>query len=352
MSEIPARMRVAVYYRNHDVRIEERPVPQPGPGEILVKTEACGLCGGETMEWYLAARAPKVLGHEPAGVVAALGPGPARFKVGDRVFVHHHVPCMSCHHCNRGHFTLCDHFRQTAIDPGGFAEYFRVPAENTTHDTHLLPEHLTFEEATVIEPMACALKGLRLTPVHPGDTVAIVGMGFMGACYLQLILILPVGKVFALDPNPWRREKALALGATYALDPRDGAAAQALRDLNDGRGADAVFVVAPSLDAWQLGLELCERGARLHLGAPPPPGSTWEIDANARYFSELQTNSSYSAGHVDTAAVLDLLGSGRLDAKSLITHRFGLEGVEDAIRLHLTAGESLKAIVLPGLDAS
>jgi len=340
-------MRVAMYYKNDDVRIEEQPIPEIGPGEMLVQTVACGLCGGETMEWYLASRAPKVLGHEPTGIVAAVGAGVEQFKPGDRVHVHHHVGCMSCHFCNRGRYTLCESFSKSNLDPGGFAEYFRVPADLVRFDTLKLPPNVSFETGTIIEPMACTLKGVRQTPLHPGDTVAVIGLGFMGMCYLELLALEPAGKIFVLDFSDWRLEKALTLGATHAINPASEDAAEKLRELNSGLGADAVFVTAPTLKAWESGLALVERGGQLHLGAPPPPGEIWALDSNELYFSEVQINSTYSANHLDTRAVLDLLEAGRVNAEALITHRFGLDGVADAIQLLLGAGSSLKSLIYP-----
>ncbi len=349
MSKVNGTMKVAVYRKNDDVRLEERPIPELEAGDLLVKTEACGLCGGETMEWYLAKRAPKVLGHEPTGVVVRTGPGVNKFREGDRVFAHHHVPCMSCHFCNRGLYTMCEHYGQTHLDPGGFAEYFRVPAENARLDTYLLPDSVSFEAGTIIEPMACTLRGVRQTEVRPGDTVAIVGLGFMGMCYLQLLRLSPAGKIVALDFSDWRLDKARTLGATHTINPRREAAVETLKDVNEGRLADAVFVVAPKLRAWELGLSLCERGATLHCGAPPPPDAVWQANPNELFFREIRLNSAYSATHLDTRAVLDLLAAGRVDAQALITHRFGLDHVEEAIRLLLAAGDSLKSLIIPAL---
>jgi L-iditol 2-dehydrogenase len=345
-------MKVAMYYANDDIRIEDHPLPEIGPGDLLVKTETCGLCGGETMEWYLASRAPKVLGHEPTGVVVETGPDVTKFKQGDRVFVHHHVPCMSCHFCHRGRFTLCEHFSKTKIEPGGFAEFFRVPAENVQFDTLHLPDNVSFEAGTLIEPMACALKGVKQTPLHPGDTVAIVGLGFMGMSYLQLVALNHAGNIFGLDFSDWRLEKARSLGATHTINPGCEDAVKKLRDLNAGFGADAVFVTAPNIAAWESGLALCEKGGQLHLGAPPPPSTEWILDPNELYFSEVQINSTYSANHVDTKSVLDLLSAKRLDAEGLITHRFGLDRVEEAIHLLLEADASLKSIIYPGQRGS
>ncbi len=340
-------MQVAMYYRNDDVRVEEQPIPSIGPGELLVKTEVCGLCGGETMEWYLAKRAPKVLGHEPTGRVEAIGKGVTRFKVGDRVFVHHHVACMSCHYCNRGRYTLCERFSKTKIEPGGFAEYIRVPAENAQLDTLILPDEVSFEAGTIIEPMACCLKGIRQTPLHPGDTVVVIGAGFMGMCYTQLLRLGNAGKIFMLDFSNWRLDQAIKMGATHTINPKNEDPQEVLRDLNQGRGADAVFVTAPTLEAWETGLALCEKGGQLHLGAPPPPGTTWPVDPTALYFSEVQINSSYSAHHIDTLSILDYLSAGKVDAAALITHRFNLSEVADAIELLLKADQSLKSIIYP-----
>jgi L-iditol 2-dehydrogenase len=349
---VTGTMQVAMYYRNDDVRVEEKEIPSIGPGELLVKTEVCGLCGGETMEWYLAERAPKVLGHEPTGTIVALGEGVTQFQEGDRVFVHHHVACMSCQYCNRGRYTLCERFSKTKIEPGGFAQYIRVPAENAALDTLILPEQVSFEAGTIIEPMACCLKGIRQTPLHPGDTVAIIGAGFMGMCYLQLLRLGFAGKIFVLDFSDWRLEQSLKMGATHTINPQNTDPQSMLRDSNNGRDADAVFVTAPTLKAWQSGLALCEKGGQLHLGGPPPPGTIWEVDPTALYFSEVQINSSYSAHHVDTRSVLDLLAAGRIDADALITHRFNLEQVSEAIQLLLQADQSLKSLVYPwGLPA-
>jgi L-iditol 2-dehydrogenase len=345
-------MKVAVYYSNSDVRVEERRIPDIGPGELLVKTEACGLCGGETLEWYLAPRAPKILGHEPTGVVVRTGPGVKKFKEGDRVFAHHHVACMSCHTCNRSHFTLCENYGKSKLDPGAFAEYFRVPAENASLDTLLLPDDVSFEAGTVIEPMACALKGLRIAGIQPGDTVAIVGSGFIGLCYLQLARTFSPGLIFSLDFNDWRLEKARSLGASNTINPLREDPVEKLRDLNGGRLADVVILTAPSTKAWESAYQLCEKGATLHNTAPTAPGETVRISPNDLFFREITLNSSYSATHRDTRAVLDLLAAQRLEAEALITHRFGLDGVAQAIQLLLKAGESLKSLILPGLPVS
>jgi L-iditol 2-dehydrogenase len=349
MFKIPEKMLCAVYYSNSDVRIEERAVPKIGRGEILVKTEACGLCGGETMEWYLAPRAPWVLGHEPAGVVAKVGEGVTKFKEGDRVFVHHHVSCMSCHFCNRGYYSMCDQYSKTKLDPGGFAEYFRVPAQNVQFDTQILPENVSFEQGTLLEPMGCTLSGIKACNIHYGDTIAIIGLGFMGMSYLKQAKISPAAKIIGLDFSDWRLEKALSFGATHIINPKKEDSVKKLKELNNGRLADVVIVTAPFVSAWDSGLQLCEKTATLHLGAPVDPEATWTIKANPLYFREISIVPTYSSSQVESVEVLELISSGRMDVDPLITHRFGLDGVQEAISLMLKAESSLKPMIIPSM---
>ncbi|MCE1252984.1 MAG: alcohol dehydrogenase catalytic domain-containing protein [Anaerolineae bacterium] len=348
MPSIPEKMLCAVYYSNTDVRLEERPVPKIGYGEILVKTEACGLCGGETMEWYLAPRAPWVLGHEPSGVVAQVGEGVKKFKVGDRVFVHHHVSCMSCHFCNRGYYSMCEQYSKTKLDPGGFAEYFRVPAQNVQFDTQILPDNVTFEQGTLLEPMGCTLSGLKACNIRYGDTVAIVGLGFMGMSYLEQAVISPAAKIVGLDFSDWRLDKARELGATHTINPKKEDSIARLKEMNEGRLADVVIVTAPFVSAWDSGLKLCEKAATLHLGAPVDPNATWTIQANP-HFRETKIVSTYSSSQVESTEVLDLIAAGRLNVNPLITHRFGLDGVKEAIQLMLKANDSLKPMIIPSM---
>jgi L-iditol 2-dehydrogenase len=349
MDKIKKTMKVAVYYNNNKVDLEERPVPEIGPGELLVKTEACGLCGGETMEWYLASRAPKILGHEPTGVVVKTGAGVTKFKEGDRVFAHHHVGCMSCHYCNRGLYSLCEKFGKTNLHPGAFAEYFRVPADNADLDTLILPDSVSFEDGTIIEPMACVLKGFNDVKIHPGDTMAVIGTGFMGLSFVQLARLYPFAKIVALDLNDWRLEKAKEMGATHTINPGKENAPEVLRSINNGRLADFVAATVPTASIWNLGLSLCGKGATFHVNAPAAPDDRVQINPNELYFKEIKINSAYSATHLETRAILDLLADGRVDAKSLITHRFGLHQVVEAIQMLLASGESLKSLVVPSL---
>ncbi|MEW6651560.1 MAG: alcohol dehydrogenase catalytic domain-containing protein [Chloroflexota bacterium] len=340
-------MKVAVYYNNKKIDLEERQIPEIASNEILVQTKACGLCGGETMEWYLAPRAPKILGHEPTGIVAKCGADVKGVKEGDRVFVHHHVPCFKCHYCINGFYTLCETYKKTNIDPGGFAEYFRVPAPNLEYGTLILPEHISFDEGTLIEPMACTLRGVKQTKVNHGDTVVIIGLGMMGMSYLKLLALTPAAAIIALDFSDWRLEKAIEFGATHTINPKREPAKEKLQEINHGRLADAVFVTAPSVPAWEAGFGLCGKGSRIHFGAPPHPDDRLNFNPNWAYFNELNVNCSYSASHIETREMLQLISSGRVDVKPLITHHFGLHQVPEAVSLLLGADRSFKSVIVP-----
>ena len=349
MFEIPKTMKAVLYYNNNDVRLVERPVPEIGPGELLIKVEACGLCGSELTEYYMLPRAPLVMGHEPSGTVVKVGEGVTKFKLGDRVTVHHHVGCMSCHQCQRGNFTLCENFKKTFIDPGGMCEYFRVPAANAQFDTLILPDNVSFETGSLVEPLACTLRGVKITPIRHGDTVIVIGMGFIGLSYLEHIRHMPAGKIIVLDLNEWRLEQGLKHGATHTINPGKEDPIEKVKSITGGLLGDAVFVAVPSIKVWDQGISLCEKGATIHFGTPMAPDVAWTVNPNKLWFSEIKFNFTYSTTHVDTAAVLDMIASGRLDADSFITHRFGMHEVPDAIKMYKDAGQSIKQLIIPSM---
>src|SRR4030043_612869 len=213
-------MRVAMYYSNRDVRLEEMPVPQIGTGEVLMRVEASGICGTDLLEWYRLHKAPLVLGHEVAGVIEAVGKGVKRYKVGDRICAAHHVPCNSCHYCLSGHHTVCDTLRRTNFDPGGFAEYVRLPRINVEKGIFPLPDGVSFEEGTFVEPLACVLRGQRLARLQPGQSVLVFGTGGAGLLHIQLARASGAGYIMATGIVDYRLEAARKFGAECAAHPK------------------------------------------------------------------------------------------------------------------------------------
>ncbi|MCY4292097.1 MAG: zinc-binding dehydrogenase [Roseovarius sp.] len=338
-------MQAAVQYAIDDIRIEERPIPRIGPGELLLKTLACGLCGGETMAWYKTE--PKVLGHEPVGEVVEVGDGVKDFGIGDRVFVNHHVGRVNSHLSRRGHFTRDPFYRSMKLDPGGVCEYYRVTSQHLAMDTHKLPDSISTEAAVTIEPWSCVLSGLKVCHIRPGDTVAVVGAGFMGQGFVHLAPLFGAGKVVALDFSDWRLLKAKEFGATHTINPKTENAREALRAINNGCLADTVIVIAPFPSAWDQALKLVEVGGCLHLGAPLPPDTDWTRDGNAAYFDQITVTSRYSSDHTDTYSYIRLLEAGRINADAAISHGFEIKDSAEAFRMLVEAEKSLKIVVYP-----
>lgn len=339
-------MTAAVYYGLHDIRVEERPVPEIGSGEMLLKTLACGLCGGEAMPWYKKSQ-PKVIGHEPVGEVVAVGEDVKDFRRGERLFVHHHVASMNSHWSLRGHYTKDPYFEKTNIIPGGVCEYYKVTADHLVKDCYRIPDEMTVEAASTIEPWACVIGGLKTCQIQPGDTVAVVGAGFMGQGFVHLAPFFGAGKIFALDFSDWRLQKAVELGATHTINPKTADPVEAIRENNDGLLADIVVVVAPSQQAWQQALALTEKGGTLHLGAPLAPGTEWTRDGADAYFDELTVTSKFSADHIDTYNYFRLLTSGRVSPEKAITHHFDITDAPAAFKMLVEAQDSLKIIMYP-----
>jgi len=334
-------VRAAVYHGEGRLAVQELPEPEAGPGELVVRVRACGLCGSDLMGWYQDPRAPVVLGHEPAGEVLEAGDG-AAFPVGARVFVHHHVPCMTCRLCRAGRHTLCARFRRTAIEPGGLAERVRVPAEIADTDVLALPDHLPDWAATLVEPLACVVRGQRLAGLAAGDRVAVVGAGAMGLLEVQAALAAGAGPVAAVEPRAERRELAGRLGARPVPVADPGVVADAL----DGELADRVFVCTSDRRAIADALALAAPAGVVQLFAPTPPGEAVPLDLGSIFFREVSIQSTYSAGPHDTRAALELLAAGAVDAGALISHRLPLAEVEEAFRL-ARSGEALKVVIEP-----
>ena len=338
-------MRAAVYYNNRDVRLEEMPAPGIGPGELLVRVRAAGICGSDVMEWYRTQKAPLVLGHEIAGDVVELGPGSGGWQLGDRVFVSHHVPCNRCRYCLSGHHSVCDTLRTTHLDPGGFAEYVRVPAINVQVGTFRLPATLSYEEGSFIEPVACAVRGQRLARLQAGQTVLVLGAGIAGLLHIQLARACGASRVIAADINDFRLRAARELGADVVFRADD--VPGRLRAGNDGRLADLVIACTGALPALEQALRSVERGGTLLFFAPTPEGAAVPLPLYDLWRNEIAIATSYAGSPGDIVEALDFIRQGRVRVKEMITHRLGLDEAGMGFRLVAVAQDSLKVILDP-----
>jgi L-iditol 2-dehydrogenase len=336
-----------MYYSNRDVRVEEMPVPKIGPGEALMRVEASGICGSDLLEWYRLHKAPLVLGHEVAGVVAAVGKGVKHHKVGDRICAAHHVPCNTCHYCLSGHHTVCDTLRRTNFDPGGFAEYVRLPRINVEQGIFPLPDGVSFEEATFVEPLACVLRGQRLASLQPGQTVLVIGSGVAGLLHIQLARTAGAGYIIATDIVDYRLEAARRFGADAAIKAKEYTM-DYLRQAADGRLADLVVICSGATPAINQALESVERGGTVLFFAPTEPRVSIPISVNDLFWrNEVTLTSSYGGGPADYAAALELIQAGKIRVRDMITHRLGLAETSLGFQLVAQAQDSLKVIIEP-----
>jgi len=340
-------VRIATYYSNQDVRLEEMLTPQIGSGEVLMRVEASGICGTDLLEWYRLHKAPLVLGHEVAGVVAAVGEGVKHYKVGDRICAAHHVPCNTCHYCLSGHHTVCDTLRQTNFDPGGFAEYLRLPSINVEQGIFPLTDAVSFEEATFVEPLACVLRGQRLAHLQSGQTILIIGSGIAGLLHIQLARTSGVGYIIATDIVDYRLEAARKFGADIVVHAEKFTPAY-LRQAAGGRLADLVIICSGAASAISQALESVERGGTVLFFAPTEPGVSVPISVNDLFWrNEITLTSSYGGSPHDYAAALELIQAGKIRVLDMITHRLGLAETNLGFRLVARAHDSLKVIIEP-----
>ena len=340
-------MRVAVYHGNRDVRIEERPRPAAGPGELVFRVVASGVCGSDVMEWYRLAKAPIVLGHEVAGEVVAIGRGLAGFAEGDRIVTTHHVPCNECRYCLAGQHPVCDTLRTTSFDPGGFAEYVRLPAVNVARGTFAIPDHVGFDEASFVEPLACVARGQRVAGDVAGKTVAVFGAGISGLLHLMWAKAHGAAALVATDIHPFRLDAARRAGALVAVDASDRDVPARVREANDGRAADIVIVCTAEPAAVEQAMRAVDRGGTILFFALFPPGSTVALPIHELGRDGITIVHSYAGPPADMRTALDAIAARRIDVRPLITHRLPLAETGEAFRLVEAAGDSLKVIIEP-----
>ena len=339
-------MRVAMYYNNSDVRLEEIPKPKISDGEILIKTIASGICGTDVLEWYRLKTAPRVLGHEATGEIVEVGKGVKDYKVGERVFVTHHVPCNTCRYCLNGHHTACETLHKTNYDPGGFSEYIRIPKINVDRGTFLLPEDMSYEDGTFIEPVGCVVRGERLAQIQPGSSVLIIGSGISGLIHLQLVRSFGAVRVFAIDINECRMKFAKKFGADAVINAKENIP-ELVKKVNGNKLVDLVIVCTGAVSAVKQAVESVERGGTVLFFAVPQPGIDVSIPLADLWRNEIKLMTSYGAAPGDLAMAIEIIHSGKIKVNEMITHRFGLKDTGVGFKLVAEAKESLKVIIEP-----
>jgi L-iditol 2-dehydrogenase len=351
---VPAKMRAAVYRGKGSVVVEDVPVPSIGAGEVLIRVASCGICGTDIKKIeYGFVAAPQIFGHEVAGTVAAVGSGVTKWKIGDRAMSFHHVPCGSCFYCDRRLFSQCPGYKKVGLtagfDPngGGFAQYVRAMPWVAERGMVAIPDDISFDEASFIEPVNTCIKAVEKARVTAGDTVLVMGLGPIGLL-LMMLSKLAGATVIGSDPMPERRAKSLSLGADLSLDPREGQLAKEVRARTGDRGADVVLVAVPIPSALTDALSLARPGGRVLLFAQNDPKMKIEFPAAAVGVEEKEILGSYSAAVDRQEESARLIFSRQLPVRELISHYFSLEQIDRALQLAARpVGDSLKVVVHP-----
>ncbi|EXU73923.1 zinc-binding dehydrogenase [Erwinia mallotivora] len=340
-------MKASVYYGKNDIRYQEMPVPDIEDGDILVRMKSCGLCGTDIHKArHQTVTGPVVLGHEVAAEVVKVGARVSRFRPGDRVVTAIHVPCFSCHYCHREHFTLCEQFKPTHIEPGGFAEYIRLPELHVKHLTHLIPEGVSWDNAAMVEPIGCCLHGLKQAAITPGCSVLVMGSGTIGLLSAQLAAMMGASTVMVSDLSPFKLDLALRLGIDHAINPAKENLPARIAEITAGLGVDVVVIAAGVASLLPQAIDLLRRGGRVVVFSPFDQDNLVTIDA-ARFFrDEISIVGTYSLSSREMQEAVEIIRNDRIRLGEMITHSWPLSRLHEAIEFAANPhNEVLKVIM-------
>lgn len=340
-------MRVGMYFNNNKVLVKEMEIPEILDNDILIKVHACGICGSDIMEWYRIKKAPLVLGHELCGEIIKVGNKINNFKTGERVFSTHHVPCGICHYCLNGHNTACETFQKVNNHfPGGFSEFLKISGKSLETGTFILPSEITNDQATFIEPLGTAVRGLRAIELMPGDSLLILGSGIIGLIMIKLAKALGAGRIIATDIDDFRLSKAKEYGAEHTVKA-DSDIPSFVKKVNNGRLADKVIICTGALSASNQAIECVDKGGIILFFAVPKPGEKISIDFNPFWRNDVTLKTCYGAAPLDNLQAIELIRSGNVKVDDMITHRFPLNEIGNAFKMASEGKNCLKVLIYP-----
>lgn len=340
-------MKTAFVKKESTISVEDTEKPTLGPGDILVKMESCGICGSDLEKVFGKYGQPSMkLGHEPAGEIIEVGSKVSDFKKGDRVFTHHHVPCYDCHFCNHGNETMCPKYYETNLSPCGLSEEYVVPEWNVTHGGVLkIPDSMSFDEAAMIEPLACCVRSWKKFSHKKGDSVAIFGVGPTGMMHIMLAKDNGFEKIFCLDVNDFRLDFAKKFQITLALNSKDSSNKEKILNETQNRGVDVAIVATGSLKALDDAINFVRKGGSIMMFGVPSKGDTMNIDMSKVYSKEITITTSYAASDHDTKEAMELIKSSRADVKRLITHKYSILETQKAFEHAHDGSDAMKIII-------
>lgn len=331
-----------------ELEVRDITLPSVGDGDILVKMMACGICGTDIEKLLGVHITPPRLGHEVSGIIEDVGKAVKGLHVGEHVYVHHHVPCYACHYCRHGDYTMCEVFPKTNLDPCGLAEYFRVPRYNVERGAVLeISEEISFNEGTLIEPFACCIRGLNKVQLDKGDDALVLGAGPMGLIMIGLLRLYGAKTIISSEILSYRLKAAGKMGAQHLINPVKDKLTEKVLECTDGRGVDLAIVAAGGGKLVGTAADCVRRGGEVLMFGTPPRGDILTYDASKLFIKEISLIPSYSTTEIETNAALRLLESKQMDIKWIISHKFKLRQVAEALRVATEGSEALKVIVNP-----
>ena len=341
-------MKAAVVKSNSNIEIKNIEKPPVGPGDILVKMRACGICGSDVEKVFGKYGQPSMrLGHEPAGIITQVGSEISNFSIGDRVFTHHHVACYSddCHECSHGNETMCKRYYESNLEPCGLADEYVVPEWNVKHGGVLkIPDIMSFEEAAMIEPLACCARAWNKFSRKKNDSVAILGVGPTGIMHALLAKHYGCGKIFCLDLNEFRLDFAKKIETT-TIHPGNTNALEQIKSETANQGVDVVIVATSSLNALKDAVSFVRKGGTIVMFGVPSKGANVELDMSEIYSKGITIVNSYAASDNDTKYAEMLISNREINVSQLITHKYNLEECQQAF-VHAKSGDNAMKIII------
>ena len=341
-------MNAAIIKRDSNIEIKNIEKPPIGPGDILVEMRACGICGSDVEKVFGKYGQPSMrLGHEPAGIIREVGSEISNFSVGDRVFTHHHVACYSddCHECNHGNETMCKRYYESNLEPCGLADEYIVPEWNVKHGGVLkIPDSMSFEEAAMIEPLACCIRAWNKFTHKNNDSIAILGIGPTGIMHALLAKLYGFEKIFCLDLNEFRLDFAKKF-ETITINSENTNALKQIKSKTDDQGVDIVVVSTSSLNALKDAVSFVRKGGTIVMFGVPSKGANVDLDMNEIYSKGITIVNSYAASDFDTKEALEKISNKQINVSQLITHKYNLQECQQAF-VHAKSGDNAMKIII------
>jgi L-iditol 2-dehydrogenase len=343
-------MTAAVLYGKEDVQIETVDVPEIGRGDVLVRVRAALTCGTDVKVFRRGYHArmivpPALFGHELGGDIVAMGRDVRNFKMGQRVVAANSAPCGECFYCRHNQENLCE---DLLFNNGAYAEYIRIPERIVRKNMYEVPDHVSYQDAALVEPLACVLRGLEESGVRPGDTVAVIGLGPIGMMFVRLAKAVCNARVIAIGRRPQQLVRASRMGADETVLNCDGAdVVGPVHEMTDGRGADVVIEAVGLPEVWQLAIKLLRRGGVVNFFGGCPDGTALSLDTNLLHYSELTCKASFHHTPALIRKALDLVSRGYVGAKDFVNHSEPLTNLLQVMQHLMSHNGHLKTAIIP-----